>query len=109
MRRPLPALRLRLRWIETKPKPVYLERWADYAAVKKRPELQDELLDIIASIERGDGVPEYHYPDPTHRKRFFSQTALWYINPYMNSKSNHRWPTYPSPIYARTWPATSIA
>jgi hypothetical protein len=56
-----PALRLRLPRIETKPKPVYIERFQDFAKVAQRPDLQDELDNIIESIERGDGVPEAHY------------------------------------------------
>jgi hypothetical protein len=61
VRRPQPAIRLRLRRIELKPKDVFDQRWSDYAGVKNRPELQDELIAIIRSITRGDGVPEAHY------------------------------------------------
>ena len=69
MRRPLPALRLRLPRIERKPKPVYAGQWTDFAGIGKRRALQEELLDIIESIERGDGVPEAHYRAGIDRDR----------------------------------------
>ena len=58
MTRPKPALRLRLARIEKRPKPVYQAQWADFAKVRLNAALSNELLDIIESIERGDGVPE---------------------------------------------------
>jgi len=61
VRRGNPALRLRLPRIENKPKPVYLNQFQDFAIVAHRPDLQDELDEIIESIERGDGVPEAYY------------------------------------------------
>ncbi len=61
MKPPAPALRQRLRRIETKPKPVHLVQFQDFAGIGKHPELRDELDDIIESIERGDGVPDRHY------------------------------------------------
>jgi hypothetical protein len=61
VRPPASALRLRLSRIETKPKPVYVERWTDFARIGNDPVLQDEFDAIIESIERGDGVPEVHY------------------------------------------------
>ena len=69
MKRAQPALRLRLPRIEKKPKPVYSERWTDFGGVKRRRELQDELLDIIESIENGGGVPEQHYRAGIDRDR----------------------------------------
>jgi hypothetical protein len=56
-----PGLRLRLPRIERKPKPVYIQQFQDFAGVGRVAALQDELDDIIESIERGDGVPERHY------------------------------------------------
>lgn len=44
-----------------KPKAVYVTRFQDFAKIGRKPHLQDELDDIIESIERGDGVPEVHY------------------------------------------------
>ena len=61
MKGPVLALRLRLPRIEKKPKPIFLERWRDFAGVTKTPELMEELYQIIQSIRRGDGVPEAHY------------------------------------------------
>ncbi len=61
MKRGNPELRLRLPRIEKKPKPVYLVEFQDFASVSQRPDLQDELDEIIESIERGDGVPEAYY------------------------------------------------
>ena len=61
MRLPRPSLRLRLPRIEKKPKKVVSRFWSDFAGVKNRRELQDELIAIIRSIERGDGVPDAHY------------------------------------------------
>lgn len=61
MKRGNPALRLRLPRIEKKPKPVYIQQFQDFAKVGQSPDLQDELDDIIESIERGDGVPEAYY------------------------------------------------
>jgi len=58
---PAPALRQRVRRIETKPKPVHVVQFQDFAGIGKLPELRAELDDIIESIERGDGVPERHY------------------------------------------------
>jgi hypothetical protein len=56
-----PELRLRLPRIEKKPKLVYLLEFQDFASVSQRPDLQDELDEIIESIERGGGVPEAYY------------------------------------------------
>jgi hypothetical protein len=56
-----PAIRQRLRRIETKPKPVHIVQFQDFAGIGKVPELRDELDNIIESVERGDGVPEEHY------------------------------------------------
>lgn len=50
-----------MRRIETKPKPVHVVQFQDFAGIGKLPELRAELDDIIESIERGDGVPERHY------------------------------------------------
>jgi len=50
-----------VRRIETKPKPVHVVQFQDFAGIGKLPELRAELDDIIESIERGDGVPERHY------------------------------------------------
>lgn len=61
MKPPAPALRQRVRRIETKPKPVHVVQFQDFAGIGKLPELRAELDDIIESIERGDGVPERHY------------------------------------------------
>ncbi len=61
MKRGNPTLRLRLPRIEKKPKPVYLQQFQDFAKVAQRPDLQDELDEIIESIERGDGAPEACY------------------------------------------------
>ena len=63
MKQPQPARRLRLPRIEQKPKKVFAERWADFAGIKARPTLVNELVQIIRRIERGDGVPEEHYRD----------------------------------------------
>jgi len=66
-----PELRLRLPRIERKPKAVYSLRFEDFAGVKRRPDLLNELDEIIDAIARGDGVPEKFYragiddsPDP---------------------------------------------
>ncbi len=61
MKRGNPELRLRLPRIEKKPKLVYLLEFQDFASVSQRPDLQDELDEIIESIERGGGVPEAYY------------------------------------------------
>lgn len=61
MRRPIPAIRLRLARIEKKPKSVFVKHWADFAGVKACADLQKELLDIIESIEAGAGAPETCY------------------------------------------------
>ncbi len=61
MRRPLPAIRLRLARIEKKPKSVFVKHWSDFAGVKRRVDIQEELLDIIESIEAGIGAPEACY------------------------------------------------
>ena len=61
MRRQVPALRLKLRRIEKKPKLVFAAHWTDYAGIKSNPALLDEFDDIVESIERGEGVPEAHY------------------------------------------------
>jgi hypothetical protein len=58
---PVPALRQRLRRIETKPKPVHVIEFQDFAGIGKLPDLRAELDDIIESIERGDGVSDRHY------------------------------------------------
>jgi hypothetical protein len=58
---PVPALRLRLRRIETKPKPVHVVQFQDFAGIGKLPDLRAELDDIIESIERGDGASDCHY------------------------------------------------
>lgn len=55
------ALRLRLRRIELKPKPVHVTEFQDFAGIGKSPTLREELDEIIESIERGDGVPDAHY------------------------------------------------
>lgn len=55
------ALRLRLRRIELKPKPVHVVEFQDFAGIGKFFHLRDELDEIIESIERGDGVPDAHY------------------------------------------------
>ena len=61
MNRRLSALRLRLPRIEKKPKPVYVERWQDFAGIAKAPDLMDELHQLIQNIRGGHGVPEKHY------------------------------------------------
>ena len=61
MKPPAPVLRQRLRRIETKPKPVYVAQFQDFADIGKRLDLRAELDDIIETIERGDGVSESHY------------------------------------------------
>lgn len=61
MKPPAPALRQRLRRIETKPKPVHVVQFQDFAGIGKLLELRAELDDIIESIERGDGVSDCHY------------------------------------------------
>jgi hypothetical protein len=58
---PAPALRQRLRRIETKPKLVHVVQFQDFAGIGKLPELRAEFDDIIESIERGDGVSDRHY------------------------------------------------
>jgi hypothetical protein len=52
---------LRLARIEKKPKPVFIKHWADFAGVKRRLDLQEEILDIIEGIEAGNGAPESCY------------------------------------------------
>ena len=61
MRGQNPALRLRLRRIEKKPKQVFAAHWTDYAGIRANSALLDEFDDIVESIERGEGVPEAHY------------------------------------------------
>ncbi len=61
MKRPAPVIRQRLRRIETKPKPVHVVQFEDFAGIGKIQDLRAELDDIIESIERGDGVSESHY------------------------------------------------
>ena len=61
MKPPAPALRQRLRRIETKPKPVHVVQFQDFADIGKRPDLRAGLDEIIESIERGDGVSDSHY------------------------------------------------
>ncbi len=61
MKPPAPVLRQRLRRIETKPKPVHVVQFQDFAGIGKLPDLRAELDNIIESIERGDGVSESHY------------------------------------------------
>jgi hypothetical protein len=61
MNRGQPQLRLRLARIEKKPKSVHIQRFQDFAGIVRRPDLKDELDDIIESISRGDGVPEKYY------------------------------------------------
>jgi hypothetical protein len=58
---PAPVLRQFLRRIETKPKPVHIVQFQDFARIGKIPKLRAELDEIIESIERGDGVPEAFY------------------------------------------------
>jgi len=54
-----PELRLRLPRIEPRPKPVHIKSFQDFAGVARRPDLQDELDDIIESIDRDrDGLLE---------------------------------------------------
>ncbi len=69
MRRPAPALRLRLPRIETKPKRIFAERWHDFAGVTKTPALMEELFQALQSIRRGDGVPAAHYRAGIDRDR----------------------------------------
>lgn len=61
MKPPAPVLRQRWRRIETRPKPVHIIQFQDFAGIGKLPGLRAELDNIIESIERGDGVPESHY------------------------------------------------
>ena len=61
MRHPLAALRLRLRRIGKKPKPVRVDRWSDFAGVLKSPVLTAEFHALVRSIRGGEGVPEAHY------------------------------------------------
>ena len=61
MKPPAQALRQRLRRVETKPKPVHVVQFQDFAGIGKLPVLRAELDDIIESIERGDGVSDCHY------------------------------------------------
>lgn len=57
----VPSLRQRLARIEKRPKPVFIERWHDFAGVRRVPALIAELDEIIEGIERGGGVSEAHY------------------------------------------------
>lgn len=69
VKRPIPALRLRLPRIEKKAKLVYAARWTDFAAVSRDQARKGELLNIIKSIESGAGVPEAHYRAGIDRDR----------------------------------------
>jgi hypothetical protein len=82
VKRPLPALRLRLSRIEHKPKPVFAAGWHDFANVKNKPGLQDELLAIIDSIERGHGVPDRHYRAGIDRDRdgLLEETGIMHLH-----------------------------
>jgi len=82
VKRPNPRLRLRLPRIEKTPKAVFRSQWSDFAGVKKNRALQDELLDIIASVERGDGVPEEHYRAGIDRDRdgLLEETGIMHLH-----------------------------
>jgi hypothetical protein len=58
---PASVHRQRLKRIETKPKPVHVVQFQDFAGVGKLQNLRNELDEIIESIERGGGVLETHY------------------------------------------------
>jgi hypothetical protein len=59
--RPVSSLLLRLPRIEKKPKPVFQERWGDFAGALKSPTLAREFFTLVRGIENGRGVLEHNY------------------------------------------------